>query len=302
MSYRKYGFGIALALIGTYVFLIARSSSQEEEKPVSLKNDSVETSALNKPKALQVFDTVIADSSKVSLSRPQPDIKSEWKEMARKFDTAPSLRAFFYEAIKNPKQGGYFYAMAALGGCRGVENVSAANATSQKTRAANEINTRCDFSEQETHEAFQQLAAVRGVNVNDDPLLRQLFDFTKAKTDAERMSAMASIIDMNNPQVIRSAIAPTIEKSFSSSSESGADSSDLAAYSLDLVECNLGANCGGHSDRALELCAKKGWCADSVQGALRIGLGENFDKVSAESSKALNNISTRNFAALVKRT
>lgn len=255
--------------------------------------------AAGDPKDARQFFDAVAGTPAGPANGEAPRAGEQWREMARKFDNATSLRAFFYEAIQHPEQGGYFYAMAALGRCRDSKAVNPTDVATPQQRAAYALGTRCDFSEQEARDAFQQMGAIRGTRLDDDPLLRQVFAFTRAKTGDEKIRVVASTMDLHHPQAIRSVITPAVEKAFGTGPGADAHAAELAGYSLDLVECRLGASCGETSDRTLELCARQGWCADSVPNALRLGLGADFARVSSESSAVFKHLSTRNFRVLV---
>ena len=89
----------------------------------------------------------------MSPSKPivQPNLVPDTSSMAEKFDRATSLRAFFYQAIRAPQSGGYFYGTAALGTCTKYSGAAPipANASPARLNAIRLMTLRCEMTDED---------------------------------------------------------------------------------------------------------------------------------------------------------
>jgi hypothetical protein len=223
-----------------------------------------------------------------------------WRELQDKLKRATSLRAFYYEAIKRPQDGGYFYAMSALDLCRKLPPADAA-ATAHRRDVAERLRQRCDFSEQETEDALRQFTAIRHAGLTDDPLYGRIFGLLMANTPDARMAAVHAAIDAGNPEVIAAVASPSIEVEARTSLGANADAiEDKLQYATVLTSCRLGSDCGPDGLLAQYLCANKGWCGGDVPDALQAALGTDYAVLDRLSQQAVANIRSGNLARLAR--
>jgi hypothetical protein len=216
-----------------------------------------------------------------------------WRAMDEKFRHAPSLRAFFYAAIQRPKEGGYFYALAAMNACEALDKKKSQPQSAAAQAAASALRMRCDFTEQDLADGFREFAAIRDINYRDDPLLGSMVDAVVAQNESERLAVFGAAVDMANPSVVGSFVMPHLESQVQALGGDQSKLNDDTRFALDLVECQLGADCGQDSARALSLCISREWCGTSVPEALRKGLGPKFDSLNAVATQLVSNIKQR---------
>lgn len=219
---------------------------------------------------------------------PASPVPGNWRQMRARFEHATSLRAFFYEAMKNPRDGGYFFAQQVLGLCR-IEPPVDTLSSARRDDAAVRLRARCDMSDQEQEDMLRQMLAMRE-SERDDPLYHTYLDFLSAYGRDGKVEAMRGVIDSGDPALIGLL-------SFWGLQGKGPD--DGYAGRL-LVACGLGSDCGANSTTLLSLCAQRGWCGDTVGDALRDGFGADYARIDTLARQALDNIRKGNVAGLVR--
>jgi hypothetical protein len=226
------------------------------------------------------------------------NLSADWRRLEQEFQKAQSLRAFHYSSLKTPENGGYFYALSSLSICRGLPKTATGDFSEQRLKAYNELKYRCDFTESDMETAHRQLEAARNFKFADDPLFKQTFDYLAAKTRKQRMNVLAVAIETGHPDVITSLVYPLLEESAFQMIEKNQPPPGYLKFAPALIACDLGADCGVNSTRALELCAHTGWCGSSVREELQNGLNIDFPKLEAMVNPVLSNIRRRNLDAL----
>ena len=258
--------------------------------------------------------TVQATPSPSSPAAATPESRQNFLD---KYSKARSYRAFLYDVLREPKKGGLSYAFAILSQCKNAINAAANPAVQNeaKRQATTALAARCDMSEPERQDVLRQLVAARNVELTDDPALKLTFGLGQAKTPDEQIAAVAAILQNGDPSIMRSilgarsvaddsnAVQPRIY--FQNQWYQGTQEVDKFNMAFQLVECQLGLDCGPESTTALVLCSEKGWCGGSVQDAIRQQLnGQSpgkFDEVSVLASQILQQIQAGNAAAFVHR-
>jgi hypothetical protein len=220
-----------------------------------------------------------------------------WRELHAKFERATSLRAFYYEAVRKPEEGGYLYASKAIEACRMPPAIDGP-IQARRQQAIDRLRERCGFSEQEREDAQRHFNAIRDFKFSDDPLYRDIFGYLMAQTDAERMKVLQTAIDGGNPDVISSLVQPAIAAQLLASLPKGAQTPAYLDYVQVLLACRLGANCGPDATLTLQLCVWKGWCGNSLPEALRDQFGADFIRLEQLSKQALGDIRKRELARL----
>ncbi len=126
---------------------------------------------------------------------PAPTASSaRLREMANK---AQSYRAFFYEAVKHPNEGGYLYGLAILNQCKAMKVPARMDVRDpRRLDAIERLARRCDMSPNEIADAKREFVAKRGASLDDDPFLRQSFALLKAGSSTEKRAAAAAILDI----------------------------------------------------------------------------------------------------------
>jgi hypothetical protein len=231
------------------------------------------------------FDPDLTAAQSAPAAPTAPPVR--WRELQDKLARATSLRAFYYEAIKRPQDGGYYYGRRALEMCERAEKVDADGSAAHR-QAIEQLRQRCDFSEQERKDAEREFAAIRHADLSDDGVYRRMFGFLMAKTQEERVAAMQASIDLGNPIVMASLASPSIDVAIRESGAKAAPEFPNAAVLL--TACRLGADCGPGSMMLLELCANMGWCGASVPDAMRDGLGADYALLDRLSQQAATDI------------
>jgi hypothetical protein len=228
----------------------------------------------------------------------QPE--ASWRDMHAKYAGARNLRVFFYEALRKPGNGAYFYAMRVLETCGLVLKAAPPAFADERRKAADALRQRCDFTAEGLADAGRELDAARNIGLSTDPLLGSMFDYLSADGPDGRATMLQAAFDQGNPEVIASLVAPAIEAQMAPAITPERDSTALGVpFGATLVACRLGANCGPDSVRTLELCMQMGWCGGSVPEALRQGLGKNFAALDGVATRVLRDIERRNAARLV---
>lgn len=228
----------------------------------------------------------------------QPE--SNWRDMHARYAGARNLRVFFYEALRKPGNGAYFYAMRVLETCRLVLKAAPSALPAERRNAAEALRQRCDFTAEGLADAGRELDAARNIGLSTDPLLGSMFDYLSADGVEGRSKMLLAAFEQGNPEVIASLVAPAIEAQMAPAMTPERDSTALGVpFGATLVACRLGADCGPDSVRTLELCMQMGWCGGSVPDALRQGLGKNFGALDGVATRVLRDIERRNAQRLL---
>lgn len=223
-----------------------------------------------------------------------------WRDMHAKYAGARNLRVFFYEALRKPGNGAYFYAMKVLDTCGLVLKATPSALPAERRNAAEALRQRCDFTVEGLADAGRELDAARNIGLSTDPLLGSMFDYLSADGPEGRAKMLVAAFEQGNPEVIASLVAPAIEAQMAPAMTPERDSTALGVpYGATLVACRLGMDCGPDSVRTLELCMQMGWCGGSVPEALRRGLGKNFAALDGVASRVLRDIERRNARRLL---
>jgi len=224
----------------------------------------------------------------------QEKLVPRWRDMQAGFARATSLRAFFYEAMRSPQDGGYYYAWQALGTCTELKSAHG-SVSARRQQALDALRGRCDFSEQDADDALRQFGAIRDLKFSDDPLLGEIFRSQKERDAPARAQALESALASGHPGMIAALVAPAVQIPLGP-----AVSADDEQIAQTLLACRLGADCGPDSVTMLGLCARQGWCADSIDDALRAGLGTDYGRLDQRAAQAIDDIRKRNLGALVR--
>jgi hypothetical protein len=107
-----------------------------------------------------------------------------------------------------------------------------------------------------------------------------MFEFLGAGDQAKRAGIVKLTIQDGNPDVIASLVYPSLEASVLLASGSAQNVPTYLKFASSLIACELGADCGPNSTRALELCTHTGWCGAGVREELRAGLGSHFENLN----------------------
>jgi len=226
--------------------------------------------------------------------------ESSWRDMHAKYARARNLRVFFYEALRKPGNGAYFYAMRVLETCGLVLKTAPPALPAERRNAAEALRQRCDFTPEGLADAGRELDAARNIGLGTDPLLGSMFDYLSADGPEGRANMLLAAFEQGNPEVIASLVAPAIEAQMAPAMSPERDSTALGVpFGATLVACRLGADCGPDSVRTLELCMQMGWCGGSVPEALRLGLGRNFAALDGVATRVLRDIERRNARRLL---
>jgi hypothetical protein len=283
-------------VVGFAVFVLKRGSTEDSsiaQHPVHVSVGN----AVDEPRA-QFFDRI----SSIAQSKSPADLSAPltgWHTMEEKFRRAQSLRAFFYSAIQNPKDGGYFYAMQAMSVCADLDKAKIAGQSGTAQTATATLRMRCDFTEQDRDDGFRQFAAIRALNYKDDPLLKIMINSATAKGQDQAVSAFIAAIDTGNPSLIGSFVLPHVQSQIQSLGGDQSKANEVARFALDLIGCRLGADCGQNSTRALSLCAERGWCENGVTASLQSGLGAEYEKLNSLARDVVANIEKRAIGQMV---
>ena len=232
-------------------------------------------------------------------------------ELARKFNSAVSLRAFVYDALKKPEEGGYQYAFAALELCKfdGTTLRLPVTATAQQKDAYEALSRRCDMSAADREAARAQIAADRSASYNRDPYLALAFDRIAAINAPAMHSVVAAILGSGDPLALQY-LATEVSYMQDGVPMMGVyfggrhyPYSGMFEHAIMLAVCSLGIDCGPSSSILLMMCVHKGWCGDSMQGAIRNGLGAQqaaqAAQIEALAARLVVEIRRKNVGAFV---
>jgi hypothetical protein len=238
-----------------------------------------------------------------ALTRPAPSARQpggDWRAFEAKLAGAQSLRAFVYEVLRQPKEGGVYYAFWVLTQCKANLGKDTDGVPVPQRQSIEAMRARCDFSGQELDDAYRQIAAIRNLNFADDPILGPVFSFLKAKDDGARAAVLGAVIDTGNPIMIGAIVSTAIGNALPPGIVAPREEpGNYRWYTTMLVECQLGADCSGERS-LMELCTKNGWCAANVRDALRIGLGDKFAPLDQLATRMTNDIRKRNYPPLLR--
>jgi hypothetical protein len=212
--------------------------------------------------------------------------------------SAPNLRVFFYEAMRKPGSGAYFYAMSVLETCRRALDQTLSALPAPRRAAAEELLRRCDFTPEGLEDAERELGAARHLGLDTDPLLGSMFDYLAADGVEGRSRMLLAAFEQGNPEVIASLVTPVFYERTPVHDEQDSTARGVP-FGGALVACRLGADCGPGAPRTLELCMQLGWCADSVPAALQQGLGRHFAALDRLASQVVNEVRRRDPRRLV---
>lgn len=221
-----------------------------------------------------------------------------WRDMHAQFVRAPNLRVFFYDALRKPGEGAYFYATNILETCRRALDQEVSSLPSPRREAAGELQRRCDFTAEGLDDAERELGAARHLGLATDPLLGSLFDYLAADGPDGRARMLLAAFEQGNPEVIASLVAPVFHERAPVRDETDSTARGIP-FGAALVACRLGADCGPGSPRTLELCMQLGWCAESVPAALQQGLGPHFAALDRLAAQVVAEIRRRDARRLV---
>lgn len=221
-----------------------------------------------------------------------------WRELHARFVQAPNLRVFFYEAMRKPGSGAYFYATNVLETCRRALEQTLPALPAPRRAAAEELLRRCDFTPEGLEDAERELGAARNLGLDTDPLLGSMFDYLAADGPEGRARMLLAAFEQGNPDVIASLVSPVFHERVPVRDEEDSTARGVP-FGGALVACRLGADCGPGAPRTLELCMMLGWCADSVPTALRQGLGAHFAALDRLTNQVVDEIRRRDARRLV---
>jgi len=223
---------------------------------------------------------------------------ASWRELHARFVQAPNLRVFFYEAMRKPGSGAYFYASNVLETCRRALEQTLPALPAPRSAAAEELLRRCDFTPEGLEDAERELGAARNLRLSTDPLLGSMFDYLAADGPEGRARMLLAAFEQGNPDVIASLVSPVFHERVPVRDEQDSTARGVP-FGGALVACRLGADCGPGAPRTLELCMMLGWCADSVPAALQQGLGAHFAALDRLASQVVDEIRRRDARRLV---
>ncbi|MES2297367.1 MAG: hypothetical protein V4582_10005 [Pseudomonadota bacterium] len=239
------------------------------------------------------------------------------RAMRERFNAATNYRAFIFEALKRPREGGYMYAYGAIGACRVDHNaIKTSGAPSAPQReAADTLARRCDMTEAERSAAFAQIAHDRQAeDFNADPLMKLAFDVLHAKSAEQKHDVVAAILNSQDPSLLpglvyaaavdsKNGAKTTVGLHFGGHYYDVEDDAGVFFYAMQLAQCSLGEECGATSIKTLKLCINYGWCGTSYADALREGLGadraEFFGQIQALAEQLTIEIRRKNIGAFV---
>lgn len=236
----------------------------------------------------------VALAPKAAVSAAPRQAATSWRDMHAKFVRAPNLRAFFYQAMRHPGAGAFYYAMNVLQTCELAMPPLAdlpPDLPPVRRAAAAELRQRCDFTRQGLEDARRELYAARHLDLGKDALPGSMFDYLAADGVDGRAAMLRAAFEGGNPEVIGALLAHAVEGSMPAPGPGEPDSTARGVtYGAVLAACRLGADCGPGALRTLELCVRQGWCADSVPAALEQGLGEHFAALDQLAARALRDV------------
>jgi|GEM_PF-2036571 len=289
MRIRELAIGAGLAGLLAGVVMLTLPSPQ----PVSVAVPRPH--ALPAPAARPAPPAVTAPMTPAAPAQQQP---ASWRELHARFVQAPNLRVFFYDAMRKPGSGAYFYASNVLETCRRALEQTLPALPAPRRAAAEELLRRCDFTPEGMEDAERELGAARNLGLDTDPLLGSMFDYLAADGPEGRARMLLAAFEQGNPDVIASLVSPVFHERTPSSDEQDSTARGVP-FGGALLACRLGADCGPGAPRTLELCMMLGWCADSVPAALQQGLGAHFAALDRLANQVADEIRRRDARRLV---
>ena len=216
------------------------------------------------------------------------------ENMASQFNRASSLRAFFYQAIRSPEQGGLMYGIAALGACRKYTTGAASKPTGysvEREAAIRSLTVRCEMTEGDRNTGLAQVAHDRVTNWDVDPIFHKTLALVKARSTSERRQAIEGLLELQDPIVFETLLSPVArgedeETFFNEVWYSGEKGEQTIQLAVSMARCDLGWNCGADSLANLTICAERGWCAQNVRESIRFGLGVQSTEFASTSALA----------------
>ncbi|QDQ27788.1 hypothetical protein FNU76_16335 [Chitinimonas arctica] len=222
-----------------------------------------------------------------------------------------SFRAFFFDAIKHPEQGGYAYGFAALeqlDHClRAIKPAPGPPPLldAEQQAAKSTLMVRCDLSEDELNAARGQLA--HDIDFTRDPLLTLVERSLRATGPAAKSAIAHETLALADPAILRSLQASNMEFPAPNAQGpryylagrwyEGKESALDMEQAWALANCELGMDCGPDTTATLVQCVQHGWCADNLQDAVRIGLGaDRYDRVSMLRQQIISAVKRRDAA------
>lgn len=230
----------------------------------------------------------------------QPTAPFDWRTMRKRYDTATNLRAFFYAALDQPKEGGIYYASVIKSTCRKNLSIATDALPVRQREAVETLRKRCDFSLSELDDADRQFQAKRDLNFSDDPILARVIASLQAPSDTARAAVLDAALADGDPEVIGSLLASTAANTIEATiSKDPKTVSIYAEETVLLVQCQLGTDCTNpDAMRTLTLCTQHGWCADNVRDALRIGLGSDFERLDLLARQMTRDLHNHRFTSV----
>lgn len=289
MRIRELAIGAGLAGLLAGVVMLTLPSPQ----PVSVAVPRPH--AMPAPAARPAPPAVTAPMTPATPAQQPP---ASWRELHARFVQAPNLRVFFYEAMRKPGSGAYFYASNVLETCRRALEQTLPALPAPRRAAAEELLRRCDFTPEGMEDAERELGAARNLGLDTDPLLGSMFDYLAADGPEGRARMLLAAFEQGNPDVIASLVSPVFHERTPSSDEQDSTARGVP-FGGALLACRLGADCGPGAPRTLELCMMLGWCADSVPAALQQGLGAHFAALDRLANQVADEIRRRDARRLV---
>ena len=210
--------------------------------------------AIPAPRALPAPALEPAPTAAQAPAAPVPaagQAPASWRELHARFVQAPNLRVFFYEAMRKPGSGAYFYASNVLETCRRALEQTLPALPAPRRAAAEELLRRCDFTPEGLEDAERELGAARNLRLSTDPLLGSMFDYLSADGPEGRTRMLLAAFEQGNPDVIASLVFPVFHERTPSSDEQDSTARGVP-FGGALVACRLGADCGPGAPRTLE--------------------------------------------------
>lgn len=275
---------IALAIAGFVTY-------QKRHDPTSL-DKTTELATLSDSRSVPDQRTSALQSSPsastVVAASPMPS-----ERILKAYNAAAGGRAFVFEAMNRPGEGGRYYASRLAQACSGVEELLARTTTSdssngamQKARADAEaqLRSRCgDFSEKELAEL---LAASADTSASSDGLIaasRAVSTSAWRGTEEGRRATLDALLATGDPVLLdeiglRIAQYPNATLIVEGKSYAISDPTALTAFYL--APCRIGLDCTARSDPLLAVhCFATGACyQDRNEKALK-------EMVSGDSAK-----------------
>lgn len=190
-----------------------------------------------------------------------------------------------------------------------------AGGSQPRQAAAALLTARCDFSKDEAWQQMGASMASKNLTFDDDPSMGATFRYLRiahpSSGDLKQLVStyvddpdpisLGNLITINSPVTGAPGERPPLYFD-------GHWYADGTQATLDdawaLARCQFGLNCGAESTAALELCAQRGWCGDSVHDALDAGYAgrpEELAVIKELAGRLANAIHTKDADAFVAR-